>query len=88
MNLSVVKAWLFPYRTHLELEVEYLRAQVAQKQRRVDEFQEMFAKISLRAVQPRERGAAPVAPEVKPKGWDEYRARRRGGGEEEVVAVE
>ena len=36
-------AALFPYRAYLEAEIEYLKAQLAQKQRRIDEMQEMLA---------------------------------------------
>ena len=38
---------LFPYRQHMTEEIDYLRAQVAQKQRRIDEMQDtlLFYKV-------------------------------------------
>lgn len=79
--------WLFPYRTHLEDEIEFLRAQLAQQARRYDELQAML-------LQPKPAATAPRAPAPivmpKPMGWDAYRASRRAEyrAEEDLAAEE
>lgn len=83
MNL----AWLFPYRSHLEAEIEYLRAQCAQKDRRIHELQEALAEIAKPApkvyLQPETRTKI----RVQPKGWDAFRADRKMNPPEEDYGV-
>ncbi len=75
--------WLeafFPYRSHLEREIEYLRAQLAQQQRRRDELEAVLAEIA------KPRPTVKFKPELdgkwtkverRPLGWDDYRANQR-----------
>jgi hypothetical protein len=82
-----ILAALFPYRAHLEAEIEYLREQVAQKQRRIDILLDAVVKAAApKAVIPRE----PPAPikSVQPRGWDEVRAARKANPVEETDAVQ
>lgn len=65
---------LFPYRVHLEREVEYLRGQLAQKERRIDEMLEAMKPAPVAPRAPRE-AAKPLAPAVL--GWDAYRLNKR-----------
>jgi hypothetical protein len=67
---------LFPYRALVAEELDYLRAQLAQKQRRIDELQD--ALISSKIAVPVERMRV-ERPSIKPapRGIDEVRAFRR-----------
>lgn len=67
---------LFPYRTHLEEEVVYLKGQLAQKQRRIDELQEQL--VGLLKPAPKTPRSVPPVPAIVAKGWDGYRASKRG----------
>lgn len=70
--LDSLRGFLFPYRTHLEEEVDYLRAQLAQRQRRIDELQESL----IEAKTPRPPAPRPEPkpmPPVKPRGWEKMR---------------
>jgi hypothetical protein len=87
--------YIFPYRYHLEAEVSYLQNQLSQERRRSDElqgaFRELLTKIGAKALQaPAERKPVPPPVEAKPRGWDQYRANRRGLDDEtteETAAV-
>jgi DNA-directed RNA polymerase subunit F len=69
---------IFGYRKHLEEEVDYLRSQLAQKQRRIDELQEKLLEIAKPVVKPiQERKPAEKVRPIQPRGWDEVRAHRR-----------
>ena len=84
---------IFPYQKHLEQEIEYLRAQLAQKDRRIDEMQQSLtfslkywqdhAKDEVRrrlaVSSPLGKAMAPV----QPKGWDQVRASLRLNGKPE-----
>ena len=71
MNIRSFIAAIFPYRTHLEAEVEYLRAQLSQRQRRIDELIDAINKVALR---PKEVKVPPPAPlPTKPKDWNSFR---------------
>ena len=71
------------YRTHLEREVEYLRGQLAQRQRRVDELQDVLAVIATpRPVAPKSTVNVTI-PAGKPRGWEQYRAVRKAEAEKE-----
>ncbi|MFP5230785.1 MAG: hypothetical protein ACLGXA_24475 [Acidobacteriota bacterium] len=74
--LNTFIAALFPYRTHLEAEVAYLKGQLAQRQRRVDELQE--ALIAAKAPMPPQPRSEPAAPSpAKPRGWNAWRESRK-----------
>lgn len=76
LNPAKFFAFLFPYRTHLEAEVEYLRAQLAQKQRRIDEGDQRWKDFTaLNRKEP--RGTPPGLHPVKARGWDAYRAQQK-----------
>ena len=86
MTLADVSAFLFPLRTHLESEIEYLRSQLAQKQRRIDELQDALVVVATPApkVQFEREPSGKLIP-VQPRGWDAWRAARRS---EEAKAFE
>lgn len=70
----IAEIWnmFFPYRNHLENEVAYLRDQVAQKQRRIDEMREWQHEFLSRAFE-RRNHKPPERVDVKPRGWEQYR---------------
>jgi hypothetical protein len=74
--LDQVLKFLLPYRTHLEREVEYLRAQVAQQRRRLDEVENAMLEVirELGKKEPRKDVAKPVVT-IKARGWEAYRAQ-------------
>lgn len=83
---------VFPYRAHLEAEIAYLRAQVAQQQRRADQLQELLQKnLEIQAkpakIQMRQEANGKVFP-VQPKGWDAVRTMRRLNPEPEPAEPE
>jgi len=69
---------LFPYRSHLEQEIEYLRQQLSQKQRRVDELQEKLVELLKppAKIQFERKPDGKLVP-IQPRGWDAVRAMRR-----------
>lgn len=67
-----LRVFLFPYRAHLEEEVDYLRAQLAQRQRRVDELQEALIESKTPPAKTPRSEPRPLPP-VKPRGWEEFR---------------
>lgn len=70
--LKTILDALFPLRRHLFEEVDYLRAQLAQKQRRIDELQDaLLAKPGVYRAESVPRGTKTVEP--KPLGWDAFR---------------
>lgn len=80
MKLSDIGLLLFPYRAHLESEIEYLRTQLAQRDRRLVELENRL--IEAKPGIPVFREPKPV-PINKPRGWEEYR-RQRGQRSEEA----
>lgn len=69
---------LFPYRTHLEAEIEYLHQQLAQHQRRRDELEAVL--VDIAKPQPKvqfERQKDGKLVKVQPRGWDAFRAYQR-----------
>lgn len=75
MKLFELSAFLFPYRTHLERELEYAKTLLAQQTKRADDLQYELVSLKRPAVlMPRPVGK-PV--EVVPKGWDATRAAER-----------
>jgi formiminotetrahydrofolate cyclodeaminase len=74
---------LFPYRAHLEHEIEYLQTQLAQSKRRVDELQEAIVNIAKPAQKVYfERKSDGKLVKVQPKGWEEVKRYRRENPEE------
>jgi hypothetical protein len=74
MKLPELSAFLFPYRTHLEQEIVYLKEQLAQSQRRGDTLQ--YELTSMKKTTVLVRSKTDVTP-VVPKGWDATRAYER-----------
>ena len=77
--LSIVWAFLNPHKQHLNEEIEYLRNQLAQRQRRIDELQEALieaAKKPAMKIQYKQEPSGKLTP-LQPRGWEEYRAQRR-----------
>lgn len=66
---------LFPFRTHLLEEIDMLRAQLAQRNRRIDELQESLLLI-VKPAPPRPIPTLRTPVNVKPVGWDSVRASR------------
>jgi hypothetical protein len=82
MTFREFMAILLPYRAHLEDEVDYLRGQVAQKQRRIDEMQATINTFTLGLVKKTAERREPVSiPNNKPRGWDDYRRTRKHDSE-------
>lgn len=86
-RLEIILRLIFPYRTHLEQEVEYLKAQLAQNQRRVDEMRELVSNWASKIAEkkPREPLIEPMNP-VKPTGFGEYKQKLRSQGDGEGSA--
>ena len=83
MKLSGLISALFPYRTHLEREIDYLKAQLAQERRRVDVLHEQ-QKPQPKPITAGEMMRTPKP--IIPKGWDATRAEdRRNAKEPEKV---
>jgi hypothetical protein len=64
-------AIIFPYRYHLEQEIEYLKGQLAQEKRRIVELQDKIVLAALRQ-QIQRPAPAPVEP-VKPRDWQSFK---------------
>jgi hypothetical protein len=88
MNYRAILIALFPMRTHLCEEIDYLRSQVAQKQRRIDELQE--ALIAIKQPAPRVPPTVTESPKFRqqPLGIDAVRAARRANPPEEPEPVQ
>jgi hypothetical protein len=73
MKIADLTAALFPYRTHLEHEIDYLKAQLAQERRRVDVLLEKPKPVTAGGmIQAKKPISSPT-----PLGWDATRAERR-----------
>lgn len=85
MKLSDLTAALFPYRTHLECEIEYLKAQLAQERRRVDVLveQKLIPQLGERPLRMPVDGLKASRFPI-PKGWDATRAEERRHAEAEA----
>lgn len=70
---SSLRQFLFPYRTHLEREVEHWRTLHTQERRRVDELTQQLAELH-RPSPPKEH--RPLAP-LKPNSWARVRQNNR-----------
>ena len=74
MTLAQFFDVLFPYRKLIREELDYLRAQLSQKQRRVDELQEALIEIA----KPKPiaaRAPEPVKPHAMTRGWEALRRK-------------
>jgi hypothetical protein len=85
------RLWVWPWerhRIHLEEELDYLRAQLSQKQRRNDELQEALIGIAKPkpAIQREVKPDAKSVP-IQPRGIEAFRAQRRANPPEETEAV-
>jgi hypothetical protein len=80
---------LFPVRTHIYEEIDYLRAQLAQKQRRIDELQEALIELKRPTpkVQLEQKPDGKMVP-IQPRGIEAYRAARRANPPQETDPVE
>jgi hypothetical protein len=74
LRLDDLKAFLFPYRTHLESEIAWLKAQLAQERRRVDV---LIEKPEPKPVTARGLLENKPARRAVPLGWDATRAEGR-----------
>lgn len=86
-NNGIDKLWefLFPYRAHLEREIAYLKAQLAQERRRVDVLQEGILE-SKRPIPNSPRGALTNKRPV-PIGWDATRAEERHAASKDEPSI-
>jgi len=81
-DLQTLRRFFFPYRSHLENEVEYLRLQLAQRQRQIDELQQSL--IDIRTPKPSApRNPPPPPSPVKPRGWRKWQQQLIGEEEAE-----
>lgn len=87
MNIKTLRGFLFPYRTHLEDEITYLRGLVSQKDHRIHELQDLLAKQGTRVVIPRDSNVPAIPIRIQPKGFDEVRAERRKNPPQEPEAI-
>ncbi len=77
MTLESISRFIFPYRAFLQEEIEYLKTQLAQKDRRLDQLlSDLVAIKSPRPFIPPPVSTKPLAP-VSPKGWDAVRRARQ-----------
>lgn len=88
MTLREFLNMLFPYRQHLNEEIDYLREQLAQKQRRIDVMQDALVSISLpsKPSAPRDKPAPLKA--LQPIGIEAVRAARRENPPEPMDPIE
>jgi hypothetical protein len=85
MNLADLSRFLFPFRDHLEGEIAFLKAQLAQRSRKVDELTE--ALIALAKPAPPAPRPVPVpAPPVK-HGWKAYQGAQNALNAQEVLRL-
>jgi len=74
-KLDKIRAILFPYRTHLEQEIEYMRDIIASLRRDRDVLENrLYESIHPK---PKERREPVKMVPVKPKGWEAYKAMRK-----------
>jgi hypothetical protein len=79
------KTVLFPYRSHLEEEIVYLRGQMAQRDRRLQVLEDALTEITR--PQPKAPKEAPQTAVFSQRGWDGYRTKRKIHGREEDVSA-
>lgn len=73
MTLTDLSRALFPFRTKLLEDIDYLRAQLSQKQRRIDELQEALIAIAKPAPLAPRSSPLPVAP--LNRGWESFKRK-------------
>lgn len=80
-TLGAIVHMLFPYRTHLEAEVLYLRSQLARADRRIEELEGKLTPI------PAPHRPAPKLPTLKqPIDWKSYKDMNRQETNEQLQA--
>jgi hypothetical protein len=80
MHFETLIRALFPYRSHLESEVEYLKSQLAAQTRRADVLTEQLLTLKLDAVTAPKLPRKDVKPldlaEIQGHGWQAYQDRK------------
>jgi hypothetical protein len=82
MKLSEFTAFMFPLRTELLAEIDYLKSQLAQERRRVDVLQEGLIQAKRPSVLMTQRAQVNPTTKPKPVGWEATRAEIRNEPEE------
>lgn len=79
--LGAIVHMLFPYRTHLEAEVLYLRSQLARADRRIEELEQRLNPVA------KPHRVAPKLPELKqPIDWKSFKDMNRQETNEQLQA--
>jgi len=91
MKLSEIIAAIFPLRTVLLAEIDYLKSQLAQERRRVDVLQEGLIQAKRPSVLMTQRAQVNPTTKPKPVGWEATRAEERanaarGASEQKIPA--
>ena len=86
MKLSEAIAALFPLRTVLMAEIDYLKSQLAQERRRVDVLQEGLIQAKRPSVLMTQRAQVNPTTKPKPVGWEATRAEIRNERAGEIPA--
>lgn len=71
MKLREFIAAVFPFRAHLEAEIDYLKAQLAQERRRSDELRQALVEVKMPKLVLRDVPRPTANP--KPQGWEAFR---------------
>ena len=80
--LNAILRLVFPFRTHLEDEIVYLRAQLARANRRIEELEGRFNPV------PAERRPAPKLPALKRAiDWTSFKEMNREETNEQAQTV-
>ena len=83
MKISEIREFLFPLRSALLAEIEYLKSQLAQERRRVDVLQEGLIQAKRPSVLMTQRAQVNPTTKPKPVGWEATRAEIRNESREE-----
>ena len=83
MKISEIREFLFPLRSALLAEIEYLKSQLAQERRRVDVLQEGLIQAKRPSVLMTHRAQVNPTTKPKPVGWEATRAEIRNTWEAE-----
>jgi len=83
LTLSDFVSVLFPLRTHMEREIEFLKSQLAQERRRVDVLQEGLIAAKRPSVLVQSSARVNPAGKPRPVGWEATRAEIRNESREE-----
>jgi hypothetical protein len=86
MKQSEIIASIFPLRTVLLAEIEYLKSQLAQERRRVDVLQEGLIQAKRPSGLMTQRAQVNPTTKPKPVGWEATRAEIRNERADEIPA--